>query len=62
MSENLESIKMSRKRLTFKVKSLILEESSKPNFDKAKICKDFGIRFVKPLQDFRRKRVNFIKE
>ena len=30
---------MSRKRLTFKVKSLILEESSKPNFDKAKIYK-----------------------
>ena len=34
---------MSRKRLTFKEKSLILEESTKPNFDKAKICKDFGI-------------------
>ena len=32
-----------RKRLTFKEKSLILEESTKPNFDKAKICKDFGI-------------------
>ena len=34
---------MSRKRLTLKEKSLIIEESSKSNFDKAKICKDFGI-------------------
>ena len=33
----------SRKRLSFKEKAMILEESSKPNFDKRKICKDFGI-------------------
>ena len=30
-------------RLTFKEQSLILEESTKPNFDKTKICKDFEI-------------------
>ena len=44
---------MSRKRLTFKQKSLILEESSKPDFDKEKFCK------VKPLQDFKRKNIFF---
>ena len=37
-------IKMpARKRLSFKEKANILEESLKPNFDKEKICKENGI-------------------
>ena len=52
---------MSRKRLTFKEKSLILEESPKHSFNKAKICKDFGIA-LSSLEKILKERVNFIQE
>ena len=50
----IPKISSPRTRLSFKEKALILEETSKPNFDKEKICKDFGITkscYYKILKD-----------